>query len=160
MVKGVVGCEFDLFLDVLGEVVVEEGDVLLDLFADLLVVLVVLALEVGGALLVDEADEFGAHVEVALHAYFLQAGVVGAVVVDLHQQSVVDQQQLFLLVLGLPLGPLPALGLLMDPARQLLLLLLLLGLVQIPQHAVELLEGEPGGLVLVYHLLEQALDLG
>ena len=80
--------------------------------------------------------------------------------VDLHQQSVVDQQQLFLLVLGLPLGPLPALGLLMDPARQLLLLLLLFGLFQIPQHAVELLEGEPGGLVLVNHLLEQALDLG
>lgn len=120
----------------LSEVVVEEGDILFDFLGYFLIIFIVLTLQVGGPFLVYQADQFVAYLKVVLHPQFLQSGVVGVVMIDFDEQFVVDEQELFLFIFGLTLSPLLAICLLIDAAEQFFLLFLLLGLVEIPQHAV------------------------
>lgn len=39
----------------------------------------------------NQADQFGPHLEVVVYSYFLEGGVVGVVVVDFDEQFVVDE---------------------------------------------------------------------
>ena len=96
---------------------------------------------------------------VVFDANFAQSGEIDAIVVNLDQEFVVHDKQFLFLVLGLALPTLFHLPLLLNPADDLLLFLLLPLLVQLPHLAVEFLETYPRVFVLVDHFGQQFLYL-